>query len=129
MKHRSTLLCLSALLLLSACLVNSPTSSFPDNRVLVVEDPTTGKMVARSKPCPGWDHKPFEGLENHHEQRFGCADSYNLGKMIDRPGDLVAGRAPGLSEASAGVLGIERYRGDKKKVLINPKDISATSGD
>lgn len=122
---KKTALAIASLLLLAAC--ESPTAARPDHRVGVMTDPETGKLIAVAHGCPSWYKRPLQGLENHQEPQFGCADNYNLAHMIDKPGDLVHGRRPGSAEADRGVLGIERYRQDKTKQLINPKEIGTTN--
>ena len=122
---KSSLLLVVSLLALGAC--GYATEARPDHRVGVVADPATGKYIALSRPCPAWHQHIGDGLENHEPPQFACADYYNLSKMIDRPSDLVVGRSPGSAEAATGVLGIERYRDDKTKQLINPKEIPTTT--
>jgi hypothetical protein len=119
---------LTGSIFLSACVIEDPKEARPNNRVAVISDPEQkGKLVAVSKPCPAWEQEITDNLENQFRPQFGCSDSYNLGKMIVDPKDLLSGQEAGPGDASASVLGIERYREDKKKILINPKDISGTS--
>jgi type IV pilus biogenesis protein CpaD/CtpE len=122
---KRTLLTLASFLALSAC--NYATEAQPDHRVGLITNPSTGKLEAISRPCATWHQYIGDGLENHEHENFGCSDGYNLSKMIDQPSDLVAGRVPGSAEASTGVLGVERYRQDKTKKLINPKEIPTTN--
>lgn len=115
-----------SVLALTAC--ERPVSDVPQHRISVIADPEArGKLVAIPKPCLNWHYREMMGLENHLTQDFNCAEQYNLGMQVERPGDLLRGHAPGGGDANTGVLGIERYRMDKKKELINPKEISATS--
>jgi Pilus biogenesis CpaD protein (pilus_cpaD) len=114
--------------MLSGCYAPDPTTSMPDHRVSLIANPEKGgKLVAVPKPCPNWENKFSDGLDNNFKPQFGCADMYNLGKMIAEPADLMRGRTLGNGDAASGVLGIERYRSDKQKELINPKDIGATT--
>ncbi len=116
------------LALLGGCYYADPTSSMPDHSISLIANPEKGgKLVAVPKPCPNWETHVMEGLENQFKPEFGCADMYNLGKMISEPADLLHGQALGEADAASGVLGIERYRQDKKKELINPKNIGSTS--
>lgn len=117
-------LLIGALALLSGC---SAQEARPDYRIGVLRDPETGKMVAVPKTCPEWHQYPGDGLENHFRPQFSCFDYYNLAREVERPSDLVVGRAPSTAEAAPGVLSIERYRSDKTKQLINPKDIPTTT--
>ncbi|MDX1922141.1 MAG: CpaD family pilus assembly lipoprotein [Alphaproteobacteria bacterium] len=111
--------------LLSGCF--EATQARPNHAISVIANPEKGgKLVAVPKPCPAWNKDPLDGLDNQFADNFGCADMYNLGKMIAEPKDLLHGQPLGEADAASGVLGIERYRSDKKKELINPKEIGAT---
>jgi Pilus biogenesis CpaD protein (pilus_cpaD) len=113
--------------MLSGCYYDDPKTALPDHSISLIANPEKGgKLVAVPKPCPNWESHTLDGLENQFTPDFGCANMYNLGKMISNPSDLIHGEALGEADAASGVLGIERYRQDKKKELINPKDISAT---
>src|ERR1700733_10551225 len=120
---------LSLALIMATCFLMgcSADASRPDYRIGVVRDPETGRDVALAKTCPSWHRHIGQGLENHMEPQFSCADSYNLAHEIERPSDLVQGRVPASAEAAPGVLSIERYREDKTKQLINPKEIPTTT--
>jgi len=112
---------------LSGCYYDDPKSALPDNRISLIANPEKGgKLVAVPKPCPNWEKHTMDGLDNQFKPQFGCSDMYNLGKMISNPSDLIRGEALGQADAASGVLGIERYRQDKKKELINPKEINST---
>jgi type IV pilus biogenesis protein CpaD/CtpE len=128
MKKIHSLCLLTTAAMLSGCgiVVDSPTYAHHNHQVGVIRDAKTGKSVAVVKPCPEWNHHPWDGLENHLPEEYGCADAYNLAHSVEQPSDLVRGRALGDAEASTGVLGIERYREGKTKELINPKEIGAT---
>ena len=113
---------------LSACYYEDPISARPDHRISLIANPEKGgKLMAVPKPCPNWEKHTMDGLDNQFKPQFGCSDMYNLGKMISNPKDLIHGQVLGEADAASGVLGIERYRQDKKKELINPKDINSTS--
>ena len=114
-------------LVLSGCYYDDPKTARPDHSIALITNPEQGgKLVAVPKPCPNWENHTLDGLDNQFKPQFGCADMYNLGKMISNPADLLHGETLGQADAASGVLGIERYRQDKKKELINPKEISAT---
>jgi hypothetical protein len=126
MRHIS-LIALSLLCLVGLNACEGAATAIPEHRVTVLTDPETGKQVAISKPCPDWNYHFGDGLENQLPQNFNCAQQYNLGKMIVEPHDLLQGRTPGDADANPGVLGVERYRQDKKKELISPKEISGAA--
>ena len=127
MRNLPVLLLILALLALTLSACQRTTSDVPEHRITVLADPETHKLVAIPKPCPNWHYREMMELENHYTPDFNCAEQYNLGMEVEQPGDLLRGRAPGEGDANPGVLGVERYRMDKKKELINPKEISATS--
>lgn len=113
---------------LGGCYYEDPKTALPDHSISLIANPEKGgKLVAVPKPCPNWESHLMDGLENQFTPEFGCADMYNLGKMIANPKDLIHGEELGQADAASGVLGIERYRDDKKKQLINPKDITSTT--
>ncbi len=115
-----------ALLGLAAC--GTADASRPDHRIGVLDDPThPGRTIALAPSCQKWREWPGQDLENDFNPEFGCAQNYNLAKTIVNPNDLVHGHAIGAADANASILGIERYRSDKKKELINPKDIGSTN--
>ncbi len=125
MKSYLSSVLLALCLMLGGCF--DATQARPNHAVSVIANPEKGgKLVAVSKPCPAWNKNTLDGLDNQFASNFGCADMYNLGKMIADPKDLLHGQPLGEADAASGVLGIERYRSDKKKELINPKEINAT---
>lgn len=128
-KSLHSIVAVSALALtLTGCYYEDPKTSMPDHSIPLIANPEKGgKLVAVPKPCPNWENHLMDGLENQFKPQFGCSDMYNLGKMISNPADLIRGEQLGDADAASGVLGIERYRTDKKKVLINPKDIPTTT--
>jgi hypothetical protein len=126
--RKSSLVLAVALLALTAC-TEGADGSRPDYRIGVMKDPETGKTIAVSKPCPEWNHYIGDGFNNQFNPQFGCAQSQNLAKMIDRPNDLVYGRPATEGDAGPAVLGIERYRTGKTKELMNPKEGASTTGD
>jgi hypothetical protein len=127
MKNSALISVILASLALSGC-IQSATEHLPDQRIAVVSDPgQNGKLVAIPKKCADWKRDIGDTLENQYFDHFGCAQNYNLAKMIVEPADLVRGRELSPADASLGVLSIERYRSDKKKELINPKEINSTT--
>ncbi len=128
MKYKSLISMAALTLMLSGCYYEDPKTSIPDHSIPLIANPEKGgKLVAVPKPCPNWKKGLMDGLDNQFKPQFGCADMYNLGKMISNPADLLRGEQLGEADAASGVLGIERYRQDKKKELINPKDITSTT--
>lgn len=50
---------------------------------------------------------------------YGCADMANLGMMVANPRDLIKGRPLGSSDGTVIAAGVDRYRKDKAKDLID----------
>jgi hypothetical protein len=127
MRNAILLSCMITAVALTGCIQTAGTNR-PDHRIAVISDAQNrGKLVAVPKSCPMWEDNMGDGLENHFDNHFGCSQNYNLAKTIVEPGDLVRGREPDMADSSTGVLSIERYRTDKRKELMNPKEINATT--
>lgn len=60
--------------------------------------------------CPDWTGRPGVTFNNTPSSNFGCATATNLGLMVADPGDIVAGRHPGLMDGEFIARSIERYR-------------------
>ena len=78
-------------------------------------DRETVKLIARryvvTMPgCPDWTGRPGVNFNNTPSSNFGCATAVNLGLMVADPGDMVAGRHPGLMDGEFVARSIERYR-------------------
>ncbi|MBS0272576.1 MAG: hypothetical protein JSR85_08040 [Proteobacteria bacterium] len=50
---------------------------------------------------------------------YGCSDMANLGMMVANPRDLIKGRTLGSSDGTVIAAGVDRYRKDKVKDLID----------
>ncbi len=78
-------------------------------------DRETVKLIARRyvvtlPGCPDWTGRPGVNFNNTPSSNFGCATAVNLGLMVADPGDIVAGRHPGLMDGEFVARSIERYR-------------------
>jgi len=77
------------------------------------------RYVATPPACPQWGHTPQGDYTTETASNFGCADAANLALQIADPGDLLAGRGHGASDANPASLAIQRYRTDKQTPLID----------
>ena len=68
------------------------------------------RYVVTLPGCPDWTGRPGVTYANTPTSNFGCATATNLGLMVADPGDIVAGRHPGLMDGEFVARSIERYR-------------------
>jgi pilus assembly protein CpaD len=68
------------------------------------------RYVVTLPGCPDWTERPGISYANTPTSNFGCANAVNLGLMVADPGDIVAGRHPGLMDGEFVARSIERYR-------------------
>ncbi len=68
------------------------------------------RYVVTLPECPDWTGRPGISYANTPSSNFGCATAVNLGLMVADPGDIVAGRHPGLMDGEFVARSIERYR-------------------
>ena len=68
------------------------------------------RYVVTLPGCPDWTGRPGISYNNIPSSNFGCATAVNLGLMVADPGDMVAGRHPGLMDGEFVARSIERYR-------------------
>ena len=68
------------------------------------------RYVVTLPGCPDWTGRPGVTFNNTPSSNFGCATAINLGLMVADPGDIVAGRHPGLMDGEFIARSIERYR-------------------
>ena len=68
------------------------------------------RYVVTLPGCPDWTGRPGISYENATSSNFGCATAVNFGLMVADPGDIVAGRHPGLLDGEFAARSIERYR-------------------
>ena len=68
------------------------------------------RYVVTLPGCPDWTGRPGVTYDNAISSNFGCATATNLGLMVADPGDIVAGRHPGLMDGEFVARSIERYR-------------------
>jgi pilus assembly protein CpaD len=68
------------------------------------------RYVVTLPGCPDWTGRPGISYGNAPSSNFGCATAVNLGLMVADPGDIVAGRHPGLMDGEFVARSIERYR-------------------
>ncbi len=68
------------------------------------------RYVVTLPGCPDWTGRPGISYDNTRSSNFGCATAVNFGLMVADPGDIVAGRHPGLLDGEFAARSIERYR-------------------
>lgn len=67
--------------------------------------------------CSDWSAPSGHPYEHDDSSNFGCAQSYNLGMMLDDPRDLVEDQPMGAADGMKEEQAIKRYRTDKVKEL------------
>ncbi len=83
------------------------------------------RYVVTLPGCPDWTGRPGITYNNTPSSNFGCATAVNLGLMVADPGDIVAGRHPGLMDGEFIARSIERYRKGETKPLEGDEASSA----
>src|SRR5271168_2723716 len=101
-----TLLMLS-LIPLAGCTDPYPPTPTPDYTIKVM--PTSKGMVAIPPECPSWVTAVTDPYDNQPVPQYGCASARNLALMVDRPTDVVEGRALGDTRGVKMVGAIHRY--------------------
>lgn len=86
------------------------------------------RYVVTLPGCPDWTGRPGISYDNTPPSNFGCATAVNFGLMVADPGDIVAGRHPGLMDGEFVARSIERYRKGETTPLKGD-DASAASAE
>jgi len=84
-------------------------STVPANHALLI----VGRYLVTLPACPNWSQKPASDFTNERTSNFGCADADNLGLMVARPADLVAGEPLAPADATPAINAVDRYLTDK----------------
>ncbi len=82
------------------------------------------RYVVTLPGCPDWTGRPGITYDNTRSSNFGCATATNLGLMVADPGDIVAGRHPGLMDGEFAARSIERYRKGETTPLLGDDEAS-----
>src|ERR1700722_8003181 len=93
--------------------VGAPPAGIASNHLLLV----VKRYVVQQPACPDWSGPSYGDHTNYPASNFGCANTANLGMMVDDPRDLQIGRAMGPASAEPSLNAIERYRTDTVKAL------------
>jgi len=80
---------------------------------------TIERYVVIPPSCGDFSQPIGDARQAYAHSNHGCADTANLGLMVANPRDLVKGRALGDSDGTVIAAGIDRYRKDKTKALID----------
>lgn len=68
--------------------------------------------------CADFSQPIGDARQEYTHSNFGCADTVNLGLMVANPRDLIDGRPLGASDGTVIAAGVNRYRTDKLKPLL-----------
>lgn len=105
------------------------TSSSSSGVNLVLE-----KYLVIPPSCADFSQPIGEALQAQAPSNFGCATVANLGMMVANPRDLIKGRSLGASDGAVMAAGVERYRKDNVKALldtstnVSPSEGASSSG-
>ncbi|HUX78877.1 MAG TPA: CpaD family pilus assembly lipoprotein [Alphaproteobacteria bacterium] len=80
---------------------------------------TIERYVVIPPSCGDFSQPIGDARQAHAPSNHGCAITANLGLMIANPRDLVKGRSLGDSDGTVMAAGVDRYRKDKTKALID----------
>lgn len=76
------------------------------------------RYVVIPPACADFSQMIGDAKQAQQPSNFGCSDITNLGMMIANPRDLIRGRTLGDSDGTVIAAGVERYRKDKVKELM-----------
>lgn len=82
---------------------------------------------ARASGCPDWRRSNMMDISELNTSNFGCATADNLARMIADPRELRSGRALDPAHGDQAARGVQRYRNDQVKPLIE-RDASGGAG-
>lgn len=80
---------------------------------------TIERYVVIPPSCGDFSQPIGDAQQAYAHSNHGCADVANLGLMIANPRDLAMGRTLGDSDGAVLAAGVDRYRKDKTKALID----------
>ncbi len=116
--HKTFILSLAGILMLTGCDSLYPPTPRPDYTIKVVQTPNG--PVAVPPECPPWSSATIDPYDNQPLPQFGCATARNLALMVDHPDDLVKGRDLGNANAVVTVGAMRRYENNQTRGLIKP---------
>lgn len=76
------------------------------------------RYVVIPPSCANFAQSIGGAQQAHVYSNYGCADTANLGMMIANPRDLIVGRPLGDSDGTVIAAGVDRYRKDNIKPLM-----------
>ncbi len=76
------------------------------------------RFVVIPPSCSDFSQPIGDAEQAYNHSNFGCSDTANLGMMVANARDLVDGRKVDVSDGTVLAAGIERYRTDKVKSLV-----------
>jgi pilus assembly protein CpaD len=80
---------------------------------------TIERYIVIPPSCGDFSQPIGDAQQAYAHSNHGCADTANLGLMVANPKDLIKGRSLGDSDGAVLAAGVDRYRKDKTKALID----------
>lgn len=102
-----------------------PTMKMGPNAVVVVR---SEYLIGRFF-CPDYNPATIANQNEGAMPGFGCGDAYNMGEMLARPRDAVAGRPAGPADATVNAAAIARYREGRVRALNTSGIVGAPTAD
>jgi pilus assembly protein CpaD len=100
------------------------TSSSSSGVCLILE-----KYLVIPPSCADFSQPIGDARQAHAPSNFGCATTANLGMMLANPRDLIKGRSLGASDGAVMAAGVDRYRKDNLKALLDTStNVSPSEG-
>ncbi|MBX9786119.1 MAG: CpaD family pilus assembly protein [Alphaproteobacteria bacterium] len=87
------------------------------------------KYLVIPPSCADFSQPIGDARQAQAPSNFGCATVANLGMMVANPRDLIRGRSLGASDGTVIAAGVDRYRKDNIKELLNTStNVSPSEG-
>lgn len=80
---------------------------------------TFERYIVIPPSCGNFSQPIGDAEQAYNHSNYGCADTANLGMMVANPRDLMNGRTLEASDGTVIAAGVQRYRTDKVKALID----------
>jgi pilus biogenesis lipoprotein CpaD len=94
----------------------------PDKLVVVRSEYRLG-----TQNCPSFTPSTIWNPNESLAPNYGCANAYNMGQMLARPRDAVAGRSPGPADGAVNAEAVQRYREGRARAAT-PISTTAVGG-
>ena len=110
--RRSSIICSSIILLLTAC------SDYTPANKEVRYDTATGKLI--QAPCPDWGQPSTANVDSSLHSNYGCATHHNMAIQLDNPADLHLGHGENGADTEGAVRTVTRYRDGEIPAELQP---------